>query len=146
MPAPARQQPYSTQNLAINPVKGIVGHYSDVEIDAQHANLQAGGGEPAITLHAGAVPDAGADTPQGLEDAFSVLDDGLHYFKLVEPGGRVLLQSKGFASPREAGQAVAALRAQGPAGLGALADQIQRPHEVSENELGNALSLLMQAD
>ena len=72
--------------------------------------------------------------------------DGQHYFKLVEPGGRVLLQSQGFASPREAGQAVAALRAQGPAGLAALAEQIQRPHEVSENELGNALSLLMQAD
>jgi hypothetical protein len=39
--------------------------------------------ESAITLHAGAVPDAGADTPQGLEDGFSVLDDGLHYFKDV---------------------------------------------------------------
>jgi tryptophanyl-tRNA synthetase len=72
--------------------------------------------------------------------------DGLHYFKLVEPGGRVLLQSQGFASPREAGQAVAALRTQGPAGLSALAAQIQRPHEVSENELGNALTLLMLAD
>jgi hypothetical protein len=39
--------------------------------------------ESAITLHAGAVPDAGADTPHGLEDGFSVLDDGLHYFRDV---------------------------------------------------------------
>ena len=39
--------------------------------------------ESAITAHAGAVPDAGADTPRGLETAFSVLDDGLHYYKDV---------------------------------------------------------------
>jgi len=39
--------------------------------------------EAAITAHAGAVPDAGADTPKGLEDAFAVLADGLHYYKDV---------------------------------------------------------------
>ena len=72
--------------------------------------------------------------------------DGLHYFKLVEPGGRVLLQSQGFASPREAGQAVGVLRAEGAAGLAKLAGQVERPHSVPENELGNALSKLMQAD
>ncbi len=36
--------------------------------------------------------------------------DGLHYFKLVEASGRLLLQSTGFASPREAGQRIAQLR------------------------------------
>jgi tryptophanyl-tRNA synthetase len=37
--------------------------------------------------------------------------DGLHYFKLVDAGGRLLAQSAGFASPQEAGRAVAQLKA-----------------------------------
>jgi len=37
--------------------------------------------------------------------------DGRFHFKLVDAGGRELLVSPGFASPREAGQAVAALKA-----------------------------------
>jgi tryptophanyl-tRNA synthetase len=36
-------------------------------------------------------------------------NDGLFYFKLTD-GNRLLLQSRGFASPREAGQAVAAIK------------------------------------
>jgi tryptophanyl-tRNA synthetase len=37
--------------------------------------------------------------------------DGLFYFKLVDAQGRLLLQSAGFASPKEAGQYIASLRA-----------------------------------
>ena len=37
--------------------------------------------------------------------------DGRFYFKLVDAQGRLLLQSEGFASPREAGQCIAALKA-----------------------------------
>ncbi|MBA2674616.1 tryptophan--tRNA ligase [Ramlibacter sp.] len=37
--------------------------------------------------------------------------DGRFYFKLVDAQGRVLLQSKGFASPKEAGECVARLKA-----------------------------------
>jgi tryptophanyl-tRNA synthetase len=37
--------------------------------------------------------------------------DGLFYFKLVDAQGRLLLQSGGFASPKEAGQFVAGLKA-----------------------------------
>jgi hypothetical protein len=81
MPAPDRDPPYNISPLAFNPVKGIVGYYSASEIDAYLANIS--GGDSAITLHAGAVPDAGADTPKGLEDAFAVLADGLHYYKDV---------------------------------------------------------------
>ena len=69
--------------------------------------------------------------------------DGLHYFKLAEPGGRVLLQSTGFASPREAGQAVARLRTEGLPALQALGACVERPPEVSENDLATALSRLM---
>jgi tryptophanyl-tRNA synthetase len=36
--------------------------------------------------------------------------DGRFYFKLVDGDGRLLLQSAGFASPREAGAVVAALK------------------------------------
>jgi tryptophanyl-tRNA synthetase len=69
--------------------------------------------------------------------------DGLHYFKLVEPGGRVLLQSTGFASPREAGQAVARLKAEGLGALAGLPGLLERPHDVSENDLATALAQLM---
>jgi tryptophanyl-tRNA synthetase len=39
--------------------------------------------------------------------------DGRFYFKLTDADGRVLLQSAGFASPREAGQRIAGLRREG---------------------------------
>jgi tryptophanyl-tRNA synthetase len=39
--------------------------------------------------------------------------DGLFYFKFVDAKGGVLLQSEGFASPKEAGQAMARLQAEG---------------------------------
>ncbi len=37
--------------------------------------------------------------------------DGLFYFKFVDAQGRLLLQSRGFASPKEAGQCIAAMKA-----------------------------------
>jgi tryptophanyl-tRNA synthetase len=36
--------------------------------------------------------------------------DGLFYFKFVDAQGRLLLQSRGFASPKEAGQSIAAMK------------------------------------
>ena len=39
--------------------------------------------------------------------------DGKHYFKLVDAGGALLLQSTGFASPQDAGRAVARLKSEG---------------------------------
>ena len=43
--------------------------------------------------------------------------DGLFYFKLLDADGRLLLQSPGHASPRDAGQRIAALRADPHAAL-----------------------------
>ena len=43
--------------------------------------------------------------------------DGKFYFKLVAPGGAVLLQSPGFDSPREPGQLIARLKSQDAAAL-----------------------------
>ncbi|MEY4713454.1 MAG: hypothetical protein RIS88_2904 [Pseudomonadota bacterium] len=72
--------------------------------------------------------------------------DGLHYFKLVDASGRLLLQSRGFASPRDAGQAIGRIREQGLAALADLGAQVQRPHDLSENELSTHLSQLRQPD
>jgi tryptophanyl-tRNA synthetase len=47
--------------------------------------------------------------------------DGLFYFKFVDAQGRLLLQSSGFASPREAGQFIASLKAAGALPAGAAA-------------------------
>lgn len=51
--------------------------------------------------------------------------DGLFYFKLLDATGALLLQSVGFASPREAGQAIATLRKQGGAALTGLSAQLE---------------------
>jgi tryptophanyl-tRNA synthetase len=50
--------------------------------------------------------------------------DGRFYFKLVDAQGRALLQSRGFDSPREAGQAVKRLQTEGAAALPLLAAQL----------------------
>jgi tryptophanyl-tRNA synthetase len=39
--------------------------------------------------------------------------DGQFYFKLVDAQGQVLLQSLGFASPKDAGQTIAQLQTEG---------------------------------
>jgi tryptophanyl-tRNA synthetase len=59
--------------------------------------------------------------------------DGRFYFKLVAADGRELLQSLGHASPREAGQAIARLKADAGAGLRNLAG---RSLHLGEEALG----------
>ena len=51
--------------------------------------------------------------------------DGLFYFKLLDAAGQLLLQSKGFASPREAGQAIARLQQLGSGALETLQPQLE---------------------
>ena len=51
--------------------------------------------------------------------------DGQFYFKLVAVDGSLLLQSLGFASPKDAGQSIARLQTEGAAVLTALAAQLQ---------------------
>ena len=50
--------------------------------------------------------------------------DGRFYFKLTDAQGAVLLQSRGFDSPRDAGQAVKRLQTEGAAALAPLAPQL----------------------
>ena len=50
--------------------------------------------------------------------------DGRFYFKLADGNGDVLLQSKGFDSPRDVGQAIKRLQTEGSAALSALKAQL----------------------
>jgi tryptophanyl-tRNA synthetase len=51
--------------------------------------------------------------------------DGRFYFKLFDAKGHVLLQSQGFAAPREAAQAIARLKTEGWAACADLHNQVQ---------------------
>ena len=57
--------------------------------------------------------------------------DGLFYFKLSAAGGQVLLQSTGFANPKEAAGVIAALKTQGQAALVAHAGHIAAQAEAA---------------
>ncbi len=70
--------------------------------------------------------------------------DGKFYFKLVDPQGRVLLQSLGFASPRDAGQTIAQLQKDGAAT--ALQDRMQPQDGVTEADIAAALQAMAKPD
>jgi tryptophanyl-tRNA synthetase len=67
--------------------------------------------------------------------------DGLFYFKLLDANGVQLVQSRGFASPQEAGRAIAALKKQRGAGLAQLAGQM----ETMDNQEMGAASAALEA-
>jgi tryptophanyl-tRNA synthetase len=68
--------------------------------------------------------------------------DGRHYVKLVDAGGRLLAQSTGFASPQDAGRAVARLKQGDPEALPA---SFQLGDGVTQAELSAALAALAAA-
>jgi tryptophanyl-tRNA synthetase len=57
--------------------------------------------------------------------------DGLFYFKLLDASGTVLLQSQGFAAPRDAAQAMARLQQDAGAALAELADRLAPGYDAS---------------
>ena len=71
--------------------------------------------------------------------------DGQFYFKLADPKGRVLLQSTGYASPRDAGQAIARLQAEGPTALTGLVGQLAPLPDISPADVEQALRALADA-
>ncbi|WP_313299490.1 tryptophan--tRNA ligase [Diaphorobacter sp.] len=71
--------------------------------------------------------------------------DGQFYFKLVDADGRLLLQSTGFAAPKDAGQAIARLQKEAGA-LGALAAQVQWAEGVDQGMVQAALDALSNAN
>jgi tryptophanyl-tRNA synthetase len=70
--------------------------------------------------------------------------DGQFYFKLVDAKGVTLLQSLGFSSPKEAGQAIARLQAEGSNGLRELSDVLEPLNDAALEVLVANLQLLMQ--
>ena len=71
--------------------------------------------------------------------------DGMFHFKLVEPRGRVLLQSLGYASPRAAGDAIRRLRTDAAAALGGMREQLEFQPGISDHEIAQALKQMTSA-
>jgi tryptophanyl-tRNA synthetase len=71
--------------------------------------------------------------------------DGQFHFKLVDAQGRLLLESHGFASPRAAGQIVAALQQHGAIEASGAQDRVTRPDGVTAQDVADALQQLAAA-
>jgi tryptophanyl-tRNA synthetase len=67
--------------------------------------------------------------------------DSQFYFKFIDAQGGLLLQSRGFTSPKDAGQAIATLQRDGATALAALAAQLE-PLAVDAAAVRAALELL----
>lgn len=90
-------------------------------------------------------PGAGAKSARAALPAFKQYreKDGLFYFKLTDAKGALLLQSRGFAAPREAAQAMARLQQEGSVALDAMAPHLIAPEDVQRVTL--ALTALREA-
>ncbi|MEN9473452.1 MAG: hypothetical protein RIS48_172, partial [Pseudomonadota bacterium] len=71
--------------------------------------------------------------------------DGQFYFKLADAKGRLLLQSLGYASPKECGAAIAQLKAQGWSASAALHAMAAVAEDASAAEADAALQVLRDA-
>ena len=71
--------------------------------------------------------------------------DGQFYFKLVAADGQLLLQSQGFAAPKEAGQSIAQLQREGASALSALKPRLQTVDGVQDEQVVQALEQLREA-
>ena len=65
--------------------------------------------------------------------------DGRFYFKLLDADARLLLQSQGFESPKDAAMAISNLQKEGPAALAALPGQVALAQGITHIELDTAL-------
>ena len=73
-------------------------------------------------------------------------DDGKFYFKLVDDAGRLLLQSGGFASPRDAGLAIGRLQQEGTAALQEMAGTLVATADgITEADVTAALQQIADA-
>ena len=72
--------------------------------------------------------------------------DGKFYFKLADAQGQVLLQSTGFAAPRDAGQAIARLQQAPAEALAELAAQLEPLTADAQGQVAAALTALTQAE
>ena len=71
--------------------------------------------------------------------------DGRFHFKLVDAHGRLLLQSQGFASPKDAGAAIGRLQKEGAVAWQAMGDQLAMVDGVDSSDVAEALQQLVAA-
>ena len=71
--------------------------------------------------------------------------DGQFYFKLSAANGDVLLQSKGYANPRDAAGTIAALKQQGAAALAGVMAQLEALDSAQQQVAEAALQQLLEA-
>ena len=69
--------------------------------------------------------------------------DGLFFFKLVDVHSKVLLQSRGFATPKEAGQVISRLKTDGAAALLNLAEHCLPISAQEQSEVTNILQQMV---
>ena len=69
--------------------------------------------------------------------------DGQFHFKLLSADGKLLVQSLGFASGKEAAAAISSLQAQGASAWPAMQSQMQLSSDITSTELFAAFELLM---
>jgi len=72
--------------------------------------------------------------------------DGKFYFKLVDAEGKLLMQSLGFDSPKEAGQTIGLLQTQGASALPGLAHQLVASTVDESLSIRAALALMLEQD
>jgi len=70
--------------------------------------------------------------------------DGQFYFKLVDPQGAIMLQSRGFTSPRDAGLAIGQLIENGISALLTLESQLETPPLALHMDISETLKLLRE--
>ena len=66
--------------------------------------------------------------------------DGQFYFKLLSKTGKLLLQSRGFSSPREAAQVIVRIQTEGSAVLKELTDKLHQLENVEINEIRSEIN------
>jgi tryptophanyl-tRNA synthetase len=71
--------------------------------------------------------------------------DGQFYFKLVDPLGELLLQSRGFASPRDAGLAIEQLIQSGISAVQEMATQLETMPLTAQAQIAETLILLRES-
>ena len=104
----------------------------------------------AVGLRRLGVANAGADAARQKTVKFTVPSfkqyrekaDSLFYFKLLGADGSLLLQSRGYAAPRDAAVAIDLLQQQGAAALALLDQQLQFVEGVRTEDVLSALQLL----
>jgi tryptophanyl-tRNA synthetase len=105
------------------------------------ADARSDAGATALPTARMGVPSAGARKPPAAFKQYRERD-GKFYFKLVDAQGRVLLQSLGFESPRQAGEVIAALQREGPQAIAGQQAWLEPAEPTLAAELEDALERL----